>query len=135
MRILQNPKVTVVDWYIKKYFTEDEQWVIANSQGEVSYTTEKYVRVRWIYGYKFIEKMVPRNCTLEYMSDEHRARYEEQERRRKVPPRTTPTASQYDQVLAFAKHHKVPGVRRGYKLETLIRKIQEAGIMLPDNLR
>lgn len=38
----------------------------------------------------------------------------------------------YEKVLAFAKEHKIKGVRSGLRLETLLNKISEAGLVFEE---
>ena len=127
--------IYVENWFIAKNFNQQQQYAISRAERiEVIGETEKAVKVAWTTKYGTIKSWVPKSvCGLAEKSEAAK-KVKEQIEAREIEARKRLLAGceRYERVLAFAKEHKVKGVRRGWKLRTLYAKIAEAGLEFPE---
>ena len=124
--------IYVESWFIAKNFNQQQQYAISRAERiEVIGETEKAVKVAWFTKYGTITSWVPKSvCGLAEKSEAAK-KVEEQIEAREIEARKRLIAGceRYERVLAFAKEHKVKGARKGLRLQTLLSKIAEAGLI------
>ena len=124
--------IYVESWFIAKNFNQQQQYAISRAESvEVIGETEKAVKVAWFTKYGTITSWVPKSvCGLAEKSEAAK-KVEEQIEAREIEARKRLIAGceRYERVLAFAKEHKVKGARKGLRLQTLLSKIAEAGLI------
>ena len=124
--------IYVESWFIAKNFNQQQQYAISRAESvEVIAETEKAVKIAWTTKYGTIKSWVPKSvCGLAEKSEAAK-KVEEQIEAREIEARKRLLAGceHYERVLAFAKEHKVKGARKGLRLQTLLSKIAEAGLI------
>ena len=124
--------IYVESWFIAKNFNQQQQYAISRAESvEVIGETEKAVKIAWTTKYGTIKSWVPKSvCGLAEKSEAAK-KVEEQIEAREIEARKRLLAGceHYERVLAFAKEHKVKGARKGLRLQTLLSKIAEAGLI------
>ena len=124
--------IYVESWFIAKNFNQQQQYAISRAERvEVIAETEKAVKIAWTTKYGTIKSWVPKSvCGLAEKSEAAK-KVEEQIEAREIEARKRLLAGceHYERVLAFAKEHKVKGARKGLRLQTLLSKIAEAGLI------
>ena len=124
--------IYVESWFIAKNFNQQQQYAINRAESvEVIAETEKAVKIAWTTKYGTIKSWVPKSvCGLAEKSEAAK-KVEEQIEAREIEARKRLLAGceHYERVLAFAKEHKVKGARKGLRLQTLLSKIAEAGLI------
>ena len=124
--------IYVESWFIAKNFNQQQQYAISRAERiEVIGETEKAVKVAWFTKYGTITSWVPKSvCGLAEKSEAAKKVEEEIEAREiEARKRLLAGCERYERVLAFAKEHKVKGARKGLRLQTLLSKIAEAGLI------
>ena len=124
--------IYVESWFIAKNFNQQQQYAISRAERiEVIGETEKAVKVAWFTKYGTITSWVPKSvCGLAEKSEAAKKVEEEIEAREiEARKRLIAGCERYERVLAFAKEHKVKGARKGLRLQTLLSKIAEAGLI------
>ena len=124
--------IYVESWFIAKNFNQQQQYAISRAERiEVIGETEKAVKVAWFTKYGTIKSWVPKSvCGLAEKSEAAKKVEEEIEAREiEARKRLIAGCERYERVLAFAKEHKVKGARKGLRLQTLLSKIAEAGLI------
>ena len=124
--------IYVESWFIAKNFNQQQQYAISRAESvEVIAETEKAVKIAWTTKYGTIKSWVPKSvCGLAEKSEAAKKVEEEIEAREiEARKRLLAGCEHYERVLAFAKEHKVKGARKGLRLQTLLSKIAEAGLI------
>lgn len=105
-------------WFLVNNFSNEEKYVIEVSDREIVRETEKAVNIKFTSKYGAIYSWIPKSVfvTKEEI-EERQKRFEEGKRR-------------YEKLVEYAKG-KVKGVRVGWRKETIVRKLKEAGYEVP----
>lgn len=130
----------VKDWFLEKNFTYNERAIVKHFEdASVEKETEKAKLIKWANDEGIVTRRVPKTCILGTKEEvENRKDWEiekmqrETERRKKEQERLEKGLN-YNQLLVnFAKDNKIKGVRIGMKTYTLIKKIEDAGLTVPE---
>ena len=126
-------KIHIEEWFLLKNFTEQQLYVISIAdQVTIKRETEKACYIEfWNAKFGSIFSWVPKSvCGLAEKSEAAKKVEEEIEAREiEARKRLLAGCEHYERVLAFAKEHKVKGARKGLRLQTLLSKIAEAGLI------
>ena len=109
----------VKDWFLHKTLTEQERYAFKTGCAYITKETEKAVLIKCDTKYGDLSFWCPKKCLkTENEKEELVKRFE--------------SGLKYNELLvSFAKKHGVKGVRKGFRTQTIIEKIQEAGLEVP----
>lgn len=125
----------IEDWYLWKVFadkTKRERKIAQNCDfALINKETEKACLVMFVRStptmVDSVEVWVPKSVMGMAPKSEAAQRVEKEK-----AEKFEAGCSRYEKVLSFAKEHKIKGVRSGLKLETLLNKISEAGLVFEE---
>ena len=119
----------IKSWFLIKNFTPDEKYVIEVSDREILRETEKAVNIKFTSKYGNLFSWIPKSV---FMTKEDERK--EKERMSKRIAKFEEGKKRYEKLVEFAKANNVKGVRVGWRKETIINKIKNAGLELPAEL-
>lgn len=122
-------ELKVKQWFIDKNFTPDERYIASVSDLLIVKETEKAVLIQFYSDFGKFNKWVPKSCL---MSKEDFQK--EKERFEKMVTAFDEGKRKYDELVKFAKENNVKGVRAGLRKQTIINKIENAGLVAPVEL-
>lgn len=122
-------RLEVKQWFINKNFTQEERYVASVSDLTIIRETEKAVLIEFYSDFGKLNKWIPKSCLM--TEEDFRKEEERQEKRVK---RFEEGQRKYNELIEFAKENKVKGVRVGWRKETIINKIKDAGLDIPAEL-
>lgn len=109
----------VKDWFLCKTLTEQERYAFKTGHSYISKETEKAVLIKCDTKYGALSFWCPKKCLKTANEKE-------------LLVKNFESGLKYNELLvAFAKKHGVKGVRKGFRTQTIIEKIQEAGLEVP----
>ncbi len=119
-------KIIIKDWFLKKVLVEKfEAGAYLVDIIGVERETEKAYLLKVEIGYcssiEFVTTIwVPKSCTMSV--EEYEAQL------KKEADNFKKGCEAYEKLVAFAKANKVKGIRKGLRKETILKKIEEAGL-------
>lgn len=122
--------VFVKEWFMNKIAMDNNGWGFWENSGVVVRETAKAYLLKMeahtIDGeYEgFLQIWAPKSCTVESLEELNQEKQQRQER-------FEAACEAYQNLIAYARANGVRGVREGLRKETIIRKIQNAGVALP----
>ena len=119
----------IKSWFLIKNFTPDERYVVEVSDREILRETEKAVNIKFTSKYGNLFSWIPKSVFM--TEEDYRIEREKEEKR---IARFEKGKKRYEKLVEFAKANNVKGVRIGWRKETIINKIKDAGIELPAEL-
>ena len=122
-------ELQVKQWFINKNFTQDERYVASVSDLGINKETEKAVLINFVSDFGSFAKWIPKSCLM--TAEDFRIEKEKQDYRYE---RFVEGEKKYNELVKFAKENKVKGVRVGFRKETIINKIKDAGLEIPAEL-
>lgn len=125
----------IEDWFLWKAFadkTKRERKIAQNCDfALINQETEKACLVMFVRStpamVDSVEIWVPKSVMGKAQKSEAAQRVEKEK-----AEQFEVGCSRYEKVLSFAKEHKIKGVRSGLRLETLLKKISEAGLVFEE---
>lgn len=125
----------IEDWFLQKTFaakTNRERKIAQNCTAAlINKETDKACLVMFIRALSteidFVEIWVPKSVMGKAPKSEAAQKVAEEQAKK-----FEAGSSRYEKVLSFAKEHKIRGVRVGLKLETLLKKITDAGLVFEE---
>ena len=129
--------VFVKEWFMSKIKMENNGWGFWGNSGEVVRETAKaYLLKMSAYTIDgeidgFLQVWAPKSCTVETMEELENEARRHNEYEIKRQERFEAACKAYQELIAYAQAHGVKGVREGLRKETIIRKIQNAGVAVP----
>ena len=122
-------ELRVKQWFIDKNFTPEERYAESVSDKEIVRETEKAVLIKFVSDFGTFTKWIPKSCLM--TEEDYRIEREKEEKR---IARFEKGKKRYEKLVEFAKANNVKGVRVGWRKETIINKIKNAGLELPAEL-
>lgn len=119
----------IKSWFLIKNFTPDERYVVEVSDREILRETEKAVNIKFTSKYGNLFSWIPKSVFM--TEEDYRIEREKEEKR---IARFEKGKKRYEKLVEFAKANNVKGVRVGWRKETIINKIKNAGLELPAEL-
>ena len=119
----------IKSWFLIKNFTPDERYVVEVSDREILRETEKAVNIKFASKYGNLFSWIPKSVFM--TEEDYRIEREKEEKR---IARFEKGKKRYEKLVEFAKANNVKGVRVGWRKETIINKIKNAGLELPAEL-
>ena len=119
----------IKSWFLIKNFTPDERYVVEVSDREILRETEKAVNIKFTSKYGNLFSWIPKSVFM--TEEDYRIEREKEIERAK---RFEEGQRKYNELIEFAKENKVKGVRVGWRKETIINKIKDAGLEVPAEL-
>lgn len=122
-------EIEIKSWFVLKNFSSEERYAESVSDKEIVRETEKAVLIKFVSDFGTFTKWIPKSCLM--TEEDFRI---EREREEKRIARFEEGQRKYKELVKFAKENKVKGVRIGFRKETIINKIKEAGLEVPVEL-
>lgn len=122
-------EIEIKSWFVLKNFSSEERYAESVSDKEIVRETEKAVLIKFVSDFGTFTKWIPKSCLM--TEEDFRI---EREREEKRIARFEERQRKYKELVKFAKENKVKGVRIGFRKETIINKIKEAGLEVPAGL-
>lgn len=120
--------MAVKEWFLNKNFTDNKAFIIrmAEESGELSIVseTEKAFKLKAESDFGNIIFWCPKSCM--YTVEEYRAEVEKK-------MNAVNKGLEYNRkLLAVAKENRIKGARTGMKTQTLLKKLRENGVEIPE---
>lgn len=125
----EEEELEIKSWFVLKNFTSEERYAESVSDKEIVRKTEKAVLIKFVSDFGTFTKWIPKSCLM--TEEDFRI---EREREEKRIARFEEGQRKYKELVKFAKENKVKGVRIGFRKETIINKIKDAGLEVPAEL-
>lgn len=129
--------VFVKEWFMAKIKMDNNGWGFKNNSGEIVRETAKaYLLKMEAYTIDgefegFLQIWAPKSCTVETPEELDQENQRQNEYEAKRQERYEAACKAYQELIEYAKKMGVKGVREGLRKETILRKIQNAGVAVP----
>lgn len=115
--------MSIKSWFLSKNFNQNEQYIIKTAimGGELSIEreTEKAILFKANSDWGTLTFWCPKSCLVDSSEIEELA------------PASMKGLEYNAMLVEYGKQHKIKGIRKGLKTNTLIKKIQESGLPVP----
>lgn len=125
----EEEELEIKSWFVLKNFTSEERYAESVSDKEIVRETEKAVLIKFVSDFGIFTKWIPKSCLM--TEEDFRIEKEKEERR---IARFKEGQRKYEELVKFAKENNVKGIRIGWRKETIVNKIKDAGLEIPVEL-
>lgn len=116
--------MSIKSWFLSKNFNQNEQYIIkcAIIGGELSIEreTEKAILFKANSDWGTLKFWCPKSCLIEASEIEE------------IAPASSKGLEYNALLVEYGKQNKIKGIRKGLKTSTLLKKIREAGLPVPE---
>lgn len=128
-------KVYMKEWFYRKNQYDEKYGPYCEHACFVSKETEKAYQVKAVSKNRSWNCWIPKSCTVETYAEMNEEAENAEQRKREYESRRQErweeACKAYNDLIAYAQKMGVRGVHEGLRKDTIIRKIQEAGVPLP----
>ena len=117
VKTMNSEHIVIKSWFLAKNFTEGERYAISVSDLAIEKETEKAVFIKAVSDYGVIKFWCPKSCLTTL------------EKEAKVIENKI---NKYEALINWCKENNVKGVRNKMRVETIKKKIEAAGLEMPN---